>query len=65
MLAKRLNSAALPSITGMAASGPIFPKPRTAEPSLTIATVFFLVVKLYAKSLLLAIAVDTAATPGV
>ena len=42
--AKRLNKAAFPSITGIAASGPIFPRPSTAEPSLTTATVFFFVV---------------------
>src|SRR5215203_1098153 len=36
---KRLNSAALPSITGMAAAGPMLPSPSTAEPSLTTATV--------------------------
>ena len=27
-----LNSTALPSITGLAASGPMFPKPKTAVP---------------------------------
>ena len=37
---KALNRAALPSITGMAASGPILPRPRTALPSETTATVF-------------------------
>ena len=35
----RLNSAALPSITGSAAAGPMLPNPSTAEPSLTTATV--------------------------
>ena len=44
-LANRLNKAAFPSITGIAASAPILPNPKTAEPSLTTATVFFLVVK--------------------
>jgi hypothetical protein len=33
-----LNSTALPSITGMAAAGPMSPRPRTAVPSLTMAT---------------------------
>jgi hypothetical protein len=36
----RLNSSALPSITGMAADGPMSPRPRTAVPSVTTATVF-------------------------
>ena len=34
--AKRLNNAAFPSMTGIAASGPMLPKPKTAEPSLII-----------------------------
>ena len=33
-----LNSIALPSITGIAARGPMSPRPRTAEPSETTAT---------------------------
>jgi hypothetical protein len=33
-----LKSIALPSMTGMAASGPMSPRPRTAVPSLTTAT---------------------------
>ena len=33
------NSAALPSMSGMPATAPIFPRPRIAEPSVTIATV--------------------------
>ena len=37
---KALNSAHFPSITGMEASGPISPKPSTADPSVTTATVF-------------------------
>ncbi len=36
--ANSLNRAALPSITGSAASGPMLPSPRTAVPSLTTAT---------------------------
>ncbi len=35
-----LNSTALPSITGMAAAGPMSPRPSTAVPSVTTATVF-------------------------
>ena len=35
-----LNSTHLPSITGIPASGPISPSPRTAVPSVTTATVF-------------------------
>ena len=42
--AKCLNSSALPSMTGMAASGPMSPRPSTAVPSETMATVFFLIV---------------------
>ena len=36
--ANSLNSAALPSITGRAAAGPMLPRPSTAVPSLTTAT---------------------------
>ena len=39
-----LNSSALPSITGIAASGPMSPSPRTAVPLLTMATVFLRIV---------------------
>ncbi len=42
--ANSLNSSALPSITGMAAAGPMSPRPSTAVPSVTMATVFFLIV---------------------
>ena len=34
-----LNSTALPSITGIAAAGPMSPSPSTAVPSVTTATV--------------------------
>ncbi len=37
--ANRLNSSDLPSITGIAAAGPMSPKPSTAVPSVTTATV--------------------------
>ena len=39
MPANFLNSSALPSMTGIAAAGPMSPRPRTAVPSLTTATV--------------------------
>ena len=39
-----LKSIAFPSITGIAASGPMSPRPSTAEPSETTATVFALIV---------------------
>ena len=38
--AKFLNSIALPSITGIAARGPMSPRPSTAVPSVTTATMF-------------------------
>lgn len=41
-----LNNTALPSITGLAASGPIFPKPSTAVPFDITATKFPLLVYL-------------------
>ncbi len=63
--ANSLNSIALPSITGIAASGPMSPRPRTAEPSDTTATVFFLIVRSKAFERSLAISVQTRATPGV
>ena len=34
-----LNSTALPSMTGIAAAGPMSPRPSTAVPSVTMATV--------------------------
>ena len=43
---KDLNKTDLPSITGIAAYGPIFPRPSTALPSETTATVFDLIVYL-------------------
>ena len=62
---KRLNSAALPSITGRAASGPRLPSPSTADPSVTTAMLFRLMVSRLASSTFLAIAKHTRATPGV
>src|SRR5215213_6007109 len=64
-LANCLKSAALPSITGIAARGPMSPSPRTAVPSETTATVLRLTVRLKALSWSLAIARQTRATPGV
>jgi len=65
MSAKRLNRAALPSITGSAAYGPRLPRPSTADPSVTTATEFRLMVSLRASSRLAAMASETRATPGV
>ena len=45
ILAKRLKSTALPSMTGSAASGPMLPRPSTAEPSEIIATPFLIAVR--------------------
>ena len=63
--ANRLNSAALPSITGSAAAGPMLPSPSTADPSVTTATELRFTVSRRASSGLAAIASQTRATPGV
>ena len=63
--ANSLKSIALPSITGIDASGPMSPRPRTALPSVTTATVFFLIVNSKALARSPAISVQTRATPGV
>jgi hypothetical protein len=60
-----LNSAALPSITGSAAAGPMLPSPNTAEPSVTMATVFRLIVSRATSDGFSTIALHTRATPGV
>ena len=65
MPANRLNSAALPSITGSAAPGPMLPSPSTADPSVTTATVLPLIVSLRTSSGLSARACETRPTPGV
>ena len=65
MPANSLNSTALPSITGRAASGPMSPRPSTAVPSLTIATQLRLIVRFQTLSGSSAIARETRATPGV
>ena len=63
--ANSFSSIALPSMTGIAASGPMSPSPSTAVPSETIATVLRLIVRLHAFSGSSAIAWETRATPGV
>ena len=60
-----LNRSALPSITGIAASGPMSPRPSTAVPSETTATVFCLLVRFQASSRSSWIARQMRATPGV
>ncbi len=65
MPANSLNSIALPSMTGIAAWGPMSPSPSTAVPSLTTATEFFLMVHSRACDGSPAMAVHTRATPGV
>jgi hypothetical protein len=60
-----LEQEALPSITGRTASGPMSPRPSTAVPSVTMATVFFLIVSSWARCGSVAMAVQTRATPGV
>ncbi len=65
MPAKRLKRAALPSMTGRAAMGPMLPRPRTAEPSVTTATELRLMVRRRASSGFSAMAMHTRATPGV
>jgi len=62
---KYLNISAFPSITGSDASGPMFPSPRTLLPLVITAIVFHRLVSLKDSSLLCAIALETAATPGV
>ena len=63
--AKFLKSSALPSMTGIAACGPMSPRPSTAVPSLTIATVFLRMVSSWLASTSRLIAMHTRATPGV
>src|SRR5665811_276203 len=63
--AKCLNSTALPSITGNAASGPISPRPSTAVPSVITATVLPRAVYRAASDGSVAMARETSATPGV
>ena len=65
MLANRLNNAALPSITGSAAPGPMLPRPSTADPSVTTATELPLIVSFGTSSGFSASAMLTRPTPGV
>ena len=58
-------SMALPSMTGIAASGPISPSPNTAVPSVTMATRWLVAVYMCASFGSLAIFKHTSATPGV
>ncbi len=51
-------------MTGLLASGPMFPRPKTADPLLMTATRFPLAVYLYTSSLFSAIARQGSATPG-
>ena len=64
MSAKILNNTAFPSITGLLASGPIFPKPKTADPFVITPTKFPLAVYLYISLGLFLISVQGIATPG-
>jgi hypothetical protein len=52
-------------MTGLPASGPIFPSPKTAVPLETTATRFPFAVYLYASSGVIAISRQGSATPGV
>ena len=65
MSANCLNSAALPSITGSAAPGPMLPSPSTADPSVTTATELPFTVSLATSSGWAARARLTRPTPGV
>ena len=60
-----LNSAAFPSITGSAASGPMSPSPSTAVPSVTTATAFCFTVRFQTLAGSSEIARQIRATPGV
>ncbi len=62
--ANSLNKIALPSITGRLAEAPILPRPKTALPSVIIATIFPLEVYLYISDSLSLIRKQGSATPG-
>ena len=62
--ANLLNNTAFPSITGLDAKAPKFPKPRMAEPLLITATKFPLLVYSYAASGFFDISKTGTATPG-
>ena len=59
-----LKSNPFPSITGLEASAPIFPSPKTAVPLVITATKFPLAVYLYASDGFFSMAKQGAATPG-
>ena len=63
--ASPLNRIDFTSITAIAASGPTLPSPNTADPSVTTATLLARFVKANDSDLSLAMAILTAATPGV
>ena len=65
MPANFLNRTALPSITGLPASGPILPSPSTAVPLVTTPTRFARAVSVAASAGSAAIASQATATPGV
>ncbi len=65
MSANDLKSIDFPSMTGIAASGPMSPSPSTAVPSETIATVLDLIVSAQTASGLSWMAIETLPTPGV
>jgi len=64
MSAKRLNSTPLPSITGLPASAPMLPSPRTAVPLVITPTRLPRAVYSKAASGFLAISLQGTATPG-
>ena len=64
MPANFLNRQAFPSITGLPASGPISPKPRTAVPLVTTPTKLALEVSFAAFLSSSAISLHANATPG-
>jgi hypothetical protein len=59
-----LEEAPLPSITGLAASGPMLPRPSTAVPLVMTATRLLRAVRLPASCGCSAIAMQASATPG-
>ena len=60
-----LNNTHFPSITGIPASGPISPRPSTAVPSVTTATIFQRRVRSYDFEISFCISRQGCATPGV
>jgi hypothetical protein len=64
MPANFLNSTALPSITGLAANGPMLPRPSTAEPLVMTPTRFARAVSWLTCAGSATIALQADATPG-